>query len=624
MQVKKLGPYRIGKEIGKGGMGTVYEAISEIPGEIAQQRVAIKALSPQLAMADGFRERFEAEIESLKKLEHQGIVRLYGYGEQDGILFYSMELVDGTSLEEEISTGRRFDWCETLKIGIQICRALKHAHDHGVVHRDIKPANLMLTSDNQVKVADFGIARLFGGPQLTTAGGVLGTADYMSPEQADGRAVSEKCDQYSLGGVLYALLTARPPFRAKSVPEMLQLQRFAEPEPVVRYAPTTPHQLDRLIAQLLAKDPEKRFPNILVLGRHMEAMEKALSRAVDSALGDSHDIDSQRTNPIPRDIESAPEDMPTQAIDEVSSAENSAEPDLQSQDLYDAPTLVNPEEFSEESASIPGETGNVQKATTSLITKTRETHFTTVEEDARRRRNAHHESRLATIFQLGTLVFALVALLGGGYYLMRPASADSLYAEIHAKIEQSGTDDLRIVADPLEEFLTRFPDDSRANELADFQEQLEFQRFERRIRTKSRLRGNVVLSPIEKIYFEAMAEAEDNPTTAVVSLRALVALYDPQDQTRDTKSKKLDSDQLLLVSARKQIDKLSTRIRAEKETLLPALQERLVVARKQISTDPKSAHRMYLAIIEIYDSKSWARPAVEEARRAIKRLTNNP
>ena len=129
-----------------------------------------------------------------------------------------------------------------------------------------------------MKIADFGIARLFGATQLTTAGGILGTADYMSPEQVDGRPVTDRCDQYALGCVMFALLAGRPPFRAKTMPEMLQLQRFAEPEPVRRYAPQTPEQLDRLIGQLLSKDPAERFPNVLVLARHMEAMQKALSR----------------------------------------------------------------------------------------------------------------------------------------------------------------------------------------------------------------------------------------------------------------------------------------------------------------------------------------------------------
>ena len=122
------------------------------------------------------------------------------------------------------------------------------------MHRDIKPANILLFGDDRVKLADFGIARLFGTTQLTTAGGVLGTADYMSPEQADGRPVTARCDQYSLGGVMYALLAGRPPFRAKNLPQMLQLQRFAKPEPVRRYAPDTPEQLERVIMQLLGEE----------------------------------------------------------------------------------------------------------------------------------------------------------------------------------------------------------------------------------------------------------------------------------------------------------------------------------------------------------------------------------
>src|SRR5262245_22054415 len=274
MQLTRLGPYEIEKPLGKGGMGSVFAATDSRTGE----RVAVKALTPHLAMAEGFRERFEAEIESLKALRHEGIVRLFGYGEQDGVLFYSMELVDGTSLEDELKAGRRFNWREVTNIAIQLSLALKHAHDHGIVHRDIKPANILLYDDDKVKLADFGIARLFGMNQLTTAGGGLGTADYMSPEQADGRPVTARCDQYSLGGVMYALLTGRPPFRATNLPQMLQLQRFAKPEPVRAFAPDTPEELERLIAQLLAKEPSERFPNMQVLARHLQAMVKALSR----------------------------------------------------------------------------------------------------------------------------------------------------------------------------------------------------------------------------------------------------------------------------------------------------------------------------------------------------------
>src|SRR3989304_65347 len=137
MQLTRLGPYEINKPLGKGGMGSVYAATDTQTG----QRVAIKALSPHLAMAEGFRERFEAEIESLKTLRHEGIVRLYGYGEQDGVLFYSMELVDGISLEDELKAGRRFNWREVTSIAIQMALPLKHAPTPGHAHPHTKPAH---------------------------------------------------------------------------------------------------------------------------------------------------------------------------------------------------------------------------------------------------------------------------------------------------------------------------------------------------------------------------------------------------------------------------------------------------------------------------------------------------
>ena len=196
------------------------------------------------------------------------------------------------------TSGRRFEWREVTQIAIKLCRALKHAHDHGVIHRDLKPANLLLTTDGEVKLSDFGIARLFGNTRLTSDGGVLGTAEYMAPEQADGRTVTDRCDQYSLGGVLYALLAGRPPFRAKTLVEMLQLQRFAEPEPVTRYAPQTPAELARIMHQLLEKDPQKRFVNTLMLSRSLEAMERGLSISLSRADDDFVVADPAASPPV--------------------------------------------------------------------------------------------------------------------------------------------------------------------------------------------------------------------------------------------------------------------------------------------------------------------------------------
>ncbi|MGH7139924.1 MAG: serine/threonine protein kinase, partial [Pirellulales bacterium] len=273
IQLERLGPYQIGRKLGRGGMGTVYGAVHVETGEPA----AVKVLSAALAQEEGFRERFESEIESLKKLHHPNIVRLFGYGEQDGHHFYGMELVEGRSLEEELLAGRKFDWREVTDLAIQVCRALKHAHDRGVIHRDIKPANLLLADDGTLKLSDFGIAKLFGNTGLTADGGVLGTAEYMAPEQADGRPVTHRCDLYSLGGVMYALLARRPPFRAATMVEMLQLQRFAQPEPVRRFAPDAPAEMEAIVSLLLEKDPEKRVPTAMVLSRRLEAMRHGLS-----------------------------------------------------------------------------------------------------------------------------------------------------------------------------------------------------------------------------------------------------------------------------------------------------------------------------------------------------------
>ncbi len=629
MKFDQLGPYRIVKQIGKGGMGAVYEAVCNNAGPNPGARVAIKALSPQLAMAEGFRERFEAEIESLKKLKHAGIVRLFGYGEQDGMLFYSMELIDGPSLEEELNEGRRYDWRETLQIGIQICRALKHAHDHGVVHRDIKPANIMLADESRVKIADFGIARLFGGTQLTTAGGVLGTADYMSPEQADGRPVTEKCDQYSLGGVLYALLAGRPPFQAKTMPEMLQLQRFAEPEPVRRYAPNTPNQLDRLLTQLLAKDPSERFPNVLVLSRHMEAMEKALSRPV--KLKPEDNLPSTAPPQSGLSQTASTDEETTLASDSPIVLPQETSQGAVHPDLYDASTIAQPTEpaATEMPDRTKAESLQQQKATLADVeSEIKSSHFTTVDEDARRQHEQSQDSRWA----LATQLFGLLAMLGllvwGGWKLMKPPSADELYLALTQTIEDEGLNNLsRETIKNAESFFARFPKDPRTQELKPLQEQLEFQKQERQAIQRSRFIRSAGLKPIEQIYFEAVAVAENNPTQALSKLQALLALYDPLGRIVDFESAKASSilkqfenlgDPRLLVIAKQRIDQLSTKLQYQAKAQLPALQERLTAVAKIRRTDPLRAKRMLQAIVNLYGDQAWARDAVRKANVELK------
>ena len=197
-----------------------------------------------------------------------------------------MELVDGSSLEQELRQGRRFDWREVTRIGIEMCRALRHAHDRGVIHRDIKPGNVLLAADGHVKLSDFGIARLFGNSRLTGVGNVLGTAEYMAPEQAEGQPVDARADLYSLGALMYALLARRPLFRGKSLPEMLHKQRFEQPEPIRKHVPDLPEEFERILNQLLEKEPERRIPNADILARRLEAMLQSLSVVAETLEAD--------------------------------------------------------------------------------------------------------------------------------------------------------------------------------------------------------------------------------------------------------------------------------------------------------------------------------------------------
>src|SRR3972149_5550750 len=282
MQIERLGPYQNVGKLGRGGMGTVYEGVNMETGEPA----AVKLLSAALAQEEGFRDRFEAEIETLRKLRHPNVVKLFGFGEQDNHLFYAMELIDGNSLEEELSRGRRFDWREVVRIVLEICRALRPAPDRGVIHRDIKPGNLLLAADGQIKLSDFGISRLFGYTRLTSAGSVLGTAEYMAPEQAAGKTVGHRAGLYSLGAVMYALLARRSVFRGKSLGEVLYKQQFEMPEPLRKYNADVPEELERIILQLLEKDPDRRIPNATILSRCLEAMQHAMSLPPDTVLAD--------------------------------------------------------------------------------------------------------------------------------------------------------------------------------------------------------------------------------------------------------------------------------------------------------------------------------------------------
>ncbi|MEX2169558.1 MAG: serine/threonine-protein kinase [Pirellulales bacterium] len=610
MSPTRLGPYEIGDALGKGGMGCVYKAVNIETGE----RAAVKVLSPQLALADGFRERFEAEIDSLKTLRHDGIVRLFGWGEQDGVLFYSMELVEGTSLEEELKAGRRFTWREVASIAIQLCKALKHAHDHGIIHRDIKPANILLDENERVKLADFGIARLFGSTQLTSAGGVLGTADYMSPEQADGRPVTARCDQYSLGGVMYSLLAGRPPFRARSLPEMLQLQRFAAPDPVRRYAPQTPEQLEQAILQLLSKEPADRFPNTTVVARHLEAMTIALSRPTN----DDFDMAEEQV-----------ERPPVPSEPGLSMAVTQADPQIMTES-GSVPThrgTMPPADGTDGSVSLllANDPPAIARSGKRVESKSQSaTRFMTVEEEAAQREAALHESPWSMILQWGGLLAGLVAVIGAAWYASRPPSADKLYGTIQSAIERK--EPLSSVGREIDQFLLRFPGDDRVPDVTAIKRQRDLDQTARRLDLDGRPNAPNAQSllSIERIYLQAMELAVLDPEQAAARLKQLIALFGadgemtPRTETTDLKQAERIANCLAL--ARWQLAELEQQTNQIAASDLDDLRARLAAAKAMAKEQPQRAQEICTAIVELYGRHSWSAPVVNEAQSLLEEL----
>ena len=250
--------YRIEREVGQGGMATVYLA-QDLKH---RRRVAIKVLRPELAQVLGA-ERFLREIEVVAGLHHPHILPLYDSGEAAGFLYYVMPLVEGESLRAKIDREGQLPIDEALRYAREVADALSYAHAHGVVHRDIKPDNIMIESDHAV-VADFGIAKAVASAgdvtALTGTGMSLGTPAYMSPEQAAGdREVDGRSDLYSLGCVLFEMLAGQPPFSGKTIEIMVRQHIMTPPPPVTQFRPAVPPQVADALARALAKAPADRF-----------------------------------------------------------------------------------------------------------------------------------------------------------------------------------------------------------------------------------------------------------------------------------------------------------------------------------------------------------------------------
>ncbi len=251
-----LGPFKIDKELGSGAMGSVFRGVYTKTG----QKVAIKVMAPGLTSNEQSVRRFEREISILKQLNHPNIVRYFGTGKdpQTGSRWYAMEYVEGDALDKVMSRRGRMTWEEIVALGLQLCGALQHAHEKGVIHRDLKPSNLMILRDGTLKLADFGIAKGLDLSGLTETNCTVGTAAYMSPEQCQGHPITHKSDLYSMGVVFYELVTGKKPFIRDNPMDMFMAHVKDTAERPSRLVLDIPVWLDNLICQLLEKKPEHR------------------------------------------------------------------------------------------------------------------------------------------------------------------------------------------------------------------------------------------------------------------------------------------------------------------------------------------------------------------------------
>ncbi|HEV3386061.1 MAG TPA: serine/threonine-protein kinase [Gemmata sp.] len=269
----RVGNWYLEAEIGRGSLGIIYRARGY---DDANRRAAVKVYTGPGTQDAAFVQKFSSEMLPLQRLDHANIARYYDSGIHGGLPFIACELVEGEDFAKLLTSGAR-SWREVLGVAVQAARALKHAHNRNVLHRDLKPAHLMLTPDGTLKVLSFGLNRIIPAPPPSPTP-AIGSAAYIPPETASGKALTRRSDFYSLGGVLYTLVTGRPPFAAASLVELMHKQCYTLPERPAMLVPDLPPELDEFICTLLDKNPGRRTASAAGLLEDLERIRGKLER----------------------------------------------------------------------------------------------------------------------------------------------------------------------------------------------------------------------------------------------------------------------------------------------------------------------------------------------------------
>src|SRR5262245_1312547 len=272
---KAFGRYEILDKLGEGAMGVVYRARDTALGRV----VALKMLSAELGGEEELHQRFQREAEAIGRLSHPCIVTVYDLGEAEGQLYMAMELLDGDDLRALIDKHAEVPLADRVRILGEICLGLGYAHSRDVIHRDIKPANILVTSGGRVKLLDVGLARVSTRATITKRGVILGTPDYMSPEQAMGKPIDHRSDIFSAGSVFYEFITYQKPFKGKTLHAVLYQIISEAPEPVLTCSPDVPARLAAVIHRMLAKEATDRYQSMEEVGRDVVEIHAALRRS---------------------------------------------------------------------------------------------------------------------------------------------------------------------------------------------------------------------------------------------------------------------------------------------------------------------------------------------------------
>lgn len=613
MHPSRFGPYSVVRFLGRGGMGAVYEATDPSTG----QTVAIKTLQHHHADDETVRRRFQSEIDTLMNLRHPGIARMLGFGEQDGVPFFAMEFVGGRTLEELLRSGRRFSWRETAAVTIEILRALKSAHDHGVVHRDLKPGNLMFppapSGGFHVKLTDFGIAKLFGETGNTRSGIVVGTPEYMSPEQAADLPVDQRADLYCLGLVMVAMMTGGPPFRGP-LREVLECQRSRRPPRIATLVPDVPPALDELIDRLLDKQTANRPANAAVV-----------THALVEILGDNAPAAARKTTPD--------QTAPTVAMQAAAEGPRPAREGGRPPGPHDTTVAIDLTAPAGDPSTLSGARPGQSEAGSST--------FTTVEDLARSTRA--REARAHRLRIIGGSLVALATMAGVTFVawgFLKPVIWPSADARYECILAVSGNPaDLRDPCPLIQEFLEEHPGDERADGVRSMGREIALERL--RKRSRRRLPGYTPKSEAERLYLEAIRATATNPATAVEKLRRLIestsaaAAAGPMADDPCAAVERPD-DSMWCELARRQFELVEPLVtlqdatqRAEKETeaaRAAAMLKRAAGYQREAETTTDAArrviaitlrHQLLEELVEAFADKPHAANAVAEARRLL-------